>query len=443
MKRRQFMKASAAATLLGASPVRFGFAQGTFAGPYILGIEANGGWDPTSFCDPKGRGLGPNGDINDYDSSAIGSAGNLSFAPPPDSFPGGGGLFTNQEFFTNHFERLAVINGIDYGTNSHDVGRTAAWTGSRTLGYPAISALIASEVAPDLAMPFVASRSGQSSLTKGVVPQTIINGNDLNVIREVAFPNRSNVFNTAVDRQYFDQTVLDLVTAASGSRRQRLLADQRLDRVRAALERHDLGRQVDDSTLADFVDGLNNASAPNSYVQSRTQADRLFDEAQRAFAAFEAGAAATAQIRLGGFDTHDNHDQDHYPRLMDYLAAVDNIIDDAMSRGFGNNLIIVMGSDFARTNKINNDAGKDHWAHGSMMVWGAPALISGNRVVGGTDDNQVSQNINQNTLAIDSGGVKLTMESVHQALRDKAGIANNPNIVSNYGFGAPDLALLG
>ena len=433
MKRRDFLKISTAAGLMSVGGVRLTQAQSTFSGPYWLLIEARGGWDPTSFCDPKGRGKGPNGDINDYDQLAIGTAGNFAYAPPPDSFPGGGGLFTNQEFFTNHFQRLVVVNGIDMGTNSHDVGRTAAWTGTRSRNYPSIAAVVAGEVAPDFALPFVASSSSQSSTTIGVVPRTVVSGGELNVVREVAFPNRSNANNADPSRQYFADGVLARVNTASAARRQRQMAEQRLERINGAQVIHDNIRGIDKSTISGFVDGMAAKSAPNAFVQSRNAARSLFDKAQNAFAGFESGAAATAQIDIGGFDTHDDHDARHYPRLMDYMAAVDNIIQDAIDRGLGNNLIVVMGSDFGRTNRINNDNGKDHWAYGSMMVWGAPAFINGNRIVGGTDDEQRSLRVNPSTLAIDSNGIELTMEYVHQSLRQVAGIQNSQT-ASQYPF---------
>ena len=425
MKRRDFLKISTAAGLMSVGGTRLAQAQSSFSGPYWLLIEARGGWDPTSFCDPKGRGLGVNGDINDYDQNAIGTVGNLAYAPPPDSFPGGGGLYSNQEFFTNHFQRMVVVNGIDMGTNSHDVGRTAAWTGSRALNYPSIAAVVAGEVAPDFALPFVASSSSQSSITNGIVPRTVVSGGELNVVREVAFPNRSNATNTDPNRQYFADGILGRINTASAARRQRQIAEQRLTRINGAQVLHDNIRGIDKSTISGFVDGMAGASSPNAFVQSRSAARSLFQKAQNAFAGFESGAAATAQIDIGGFDTHDDHDARHYPRLMDYLAAVDNIIQDATDRGIADNLIIVMGSDFGRTNKINNDNGKDHWSHGSMMVWGAPAFINGNRVVGATDDLQRSRNINPNTLAVDDNGIELTMEYVHQALRRVAGIQSS------------------
>jgi uncharacterized protein (DUF1501 family) len=234
--------------------------------------------------------------------------------------------------------------------------------------------------------------------------------------------------------QYHSDNIRSLIESASTSRRQRLLAEQRLLRVQRALAGHDAARNRDVSSLAAFVNNLNNTSAPNSYVNSRGNARRLFEQAQTAFAAFEAGAAATAQIDMGGFDTHNDHDARHYPRLMDHLAAIDNIITDAMARGIGNNLIIVMGSDFGRTNKYNEDNGKDHWSHTSMMVWGAPAYFQGDRVVGATDDLQRSMRVNPSTLALDNNGVELSSEYMHQALRSLAGIDMNPGVSGAFPF---------
>ena len=201
-----------------------------------------------------------------------------------------------------------------------------------------------------------------------------------------------------------------------------------------ALAEHNASRNRDVSALRDFVGALGATSSPNGYVNGRSRARSLFNAAQTAFAAFESGAAATAQIRIGGFDTHDDHDARHYPRLMDLLAAVDNIVSDANQRGIGDRLIVVMASDFARTNRYNNDNGKDHWSHTSMMVWGGPAHFSGNRVVGGTDDLQRSRRVNPSTLAFDNSGVEITPEYMHQALRSLAGIDQNPGVTGSFPF---------
>ena len=431
MKRRDFMRLTATAGgMLMCGGTRLALAQQA-GGPYWLFVEARGGWDPTSFCDPKGSGLGPNGDINNYDQSDIGQAGNIRYAPPPDSFANDTSLYRNSDFFDAHFQRLVVINGIDYGTNSHSVGRTASWTGSRALNYPALAPLIASEIGPDYSMPFVASLSSVSTRTNGLVPRTLMNGGDINAIREIAYPNRTNVFQS---NQYHSDAARSLIDSAASARRQRQMAEQRLLRLQNALAEHDAARNRDVASLRGFVTGLEGTSSPNSYVNSRSNARSLFNEAQTAFAGFESGAAAAAHIDIGGFDTHDDHDARHYPRLMDYLAAVDNIITDATARGIADDLIIVMASDFARTNKYNNDNGKDHWSHTSVMVWAAPQYISGNKVVGATDNNQVSMRVNPSTLALDSGGIELTPEYIHQALRNVAGIDQSPAVTGNFPF---------
>jgi uncharacterized protein (DUF1501 family) len=436
MKRRDFIKLSTGALVCG--PVRLALAQAAgHPGPYYMLIEARGGWDPTSFCDPKGRGNGPNGDINNYEPADIGQIGNLSYAPPPDSFlPGGAnfinGLYSPQDFFQAHFQRLTVINGINYGTNSHNVGRTASWTGTRAREYPSFGALVASELAADQPVPFVASTSGESARTLGVVPGTVLSSGNVNAIKEIARPHLTNINGSG---RYHSGAADALIESAAGARRQRELSSQRLLRIQDALVKFDAARSVDNATLQGFVDNLDNVSQPNAYVASRGgNADRLFDQAQVAFSAFEAGAAAAAQLQVGGFDTHDDHDSRHYPRLVDYLAGVDNIIQDATNRGLADNLVIVMASDFARTNKYNNDNGKDHWSHTSMMVWAGPNFFTGNRVVGATDSNQVSRALDPATLTPQSGGVVLTPEYVHQALRDLAGIRQSPQVATQFPF---------
>lgn len=407
-------------------------AQQAYNGPFWLLVEARGAWDPTSFCDPKGFGLGENGDINNYDQNDIRQIGNIRYAPPPDMFANNSSLFSNQDFFQAHYQRLVVVNGINHGTNSHPVGRTASWTGSRALEYPSIAALIAAENAGDLSLPFVATSSAEITRTNGLVPGTLVSDRDLDALREVAYPNR---INTNQNAQYHSSSAQSLIESAAAARRQRQLSTQRLARLQNALSEHDAARNRDVSTLRDFVDAMESPSSPNSYVNSRFSARRVFEKAQIAFAAFESGAAATAQVTLSGFDTHSNHDADHYPLLMDLFAAVDNIIADANSRGIGDRLIIVMGSDFGRTNKYNNEDGKDHWPHTSLMVWGSSQHFAGNRVVGATDDLQRSLSLNTSTLQPDNNGVELTPEYIHQALRRLAGIDQNPSVTANFPFG--------
>jgi len=433
MKRRDFLRLAATGSgMLLCGGVRLAQAQQAYNGPFWLLVEADGGWDPTSFCDPKGFGLGANGDINNYDQNDIRQVGNIRYAPPPDMFANDTNLYSNRDFFEAHYQKLVVINGINQGTNSHSVGASAIWTGSKVLDYPSIAALVAAENAGDLALPYVATRSAAISKTNDLVPQAVVTLSDIRALGEIAYPNRVN---TSQASQYHTDVAQSLIGAAAAARRQRQLEAQRLLRLEKALAAHDAARNRDVSAMRDFVTALDSTSAPNSYVNSHSAAARLFQKAQIAFAAFESGTAAVAQVTMPEFDTHQNHDQRHYPRLMDHLAAIDNIITDANSRGIGNRLIIVMGSEMGRTNKYNSDNGKDHWPHTSMMVWGDSRFFAGNRVVGATDNLHRSVRVNRSTLQPDNNGVELTPEYIHQALRSLAGIDQNPSVTSNFPFG--------
>lgn len=439
MNRRELLRMGVTASgLLVCGGVRMALAQQPYSGPFWLFVEADGGWDPTSFCDPKGAGLGPDGAINTYDQADIRRIGNIRYAPPPERYATDTSLYSNRQFFETHYQRLLVINGINYATNSHVVGRTVNWTGRHAPGYPALPALIAAETASELALPFLTNSSNESSDTVNLVPKTRVRREDAQAIAEIAQPYRRNLSQAG---EYHSPAMRSLIDTAAAERRDRQLTRQRLERVRQALAGHDLARNRDAQSLQAFAANLANASAPNAYVQSHARSRRLFDQAQVAFAAFEAGAAATAQIMLGGFDTHTDHDNLHYPQLMDFLAAVDNIISDAQARGLANQVIIVMASDFARTNVYNADNGKDHWPHSSIMAWAAPAWFAGNRVIGATDDLQVSRRVNPTTLALADNGVELTPGHVHQALRALAGIDQNPAVTANFPFSQPVLPL--
>ena len=432
MKRRDFIRLAATSSgVLLCGGVRLARAQQAYSGPYWLLVEARGGWDPTSFCDPKGSGLGENGDINSYGQNEIQQIGNIRYAPPPNLYANDTSLYSNQDFFEAHYQKLVVINGINYGTNSHSVGMTAGWTGSRALNYPGIGALIAAENAGDLSLPFVSTNPGEIAKTNGLVPATLVKAGNVTALREVAYPDRLNATQSA---QYRSNSARSLIDAAASARRQRQLNAQRLTRLQAALDEHDASMSRDVSTLGDFVEAMSSPASPNGYVNSRARARRLFEDAQTAFAGFESGAAATAQITMSGFDTHHDHDADHYPLLMDLFAGIDNIIANANSRGFGDRLIIIIGSDFGRTNKLNSDNGKDHWPHTSMMVWGDSRYFAGNRVVGASDSLHRSMTVDTTTLQPNVNGVELTPEYIHQALRQLAGIDQNPSVAANFPF---------
>ena len=82
MKRREFFRLMGMAGLSTFAPWQLGAAAAEpYKGLFHVSVAAIGGWDVTSFCDPKSN---LNGEplINNWASNeSIGKVGNLSFAP--------------------------------------------------------------------------------------------------------------------------------------------------------------------------------------------------------------------------------------------------------------------------------------------------------------------------------------------------------------------------
>ena len=84
--------------------------------------------------------------------------------------------------------------------------------------------------------------------------------------------------------------------------------------------------------------------------------------------AFKTRVAVSADLHLGGFDTHDNHDEDHKWLLDNLTRGVDYLWEYAETHEVADRLVVVIGSDFGRTNFYNSQRGKDHWPIGSYII---------------------------------------------------------------------------
>ena len=141
--------------------------------------------------------------------------------------------------------------------------------------------------------------------------------------------------------------------------------------------------------------------------------------------AFKTGVAVSADLWLGGFDTHDTHDADQGALMANLTDSVDYLWDYAEVHGVADRLVVVMGSDFGRTNLYNSQDGKDHWPIGSYLVMEKNQPWT-NRVVGKTDDLHFAHRINPTTLERDdANGTIIYPKHVHKALRRYLGIENS------------------
>jgi hypothetical protein len=126
MDRRDFLKLAGLAGLSLVTPLGAltgkarAQAGGDYDGPLWVLVNAAGGWDPTSLCDPKGARTEEDPDrLNNFLADDIGESGRLRWAP----------VSNNEYFFEKYYRELLVVNGIDTETNGHDSGTRHTWSG--------------------------------------------------------------------------------------------------------------------------------------------------------------------------------------------------------------------------------------------------------------------------------------------------------------------------
>lgn len=377
-----------------------------YDGTYWIFMHAGGGWDPTHLCDPKGRAnANESNPMGRFLSGNIRTAGNIEYAPLGDD------MTALDNFFQNHYARLLVVNGMDTGTNGHDQGVRGTWSGRTAEGHPPIGALIAAAHGATLPMPFIGY--GGYLDTQGVTNAVPLG--DGGLLHNLAHPSRPEPRES--EENYFGHPgIASLVQQEQTLRLVRLRNKQRLPRIWAGQNELMLARmgqddlkRVSEALPDDFADG------------------QLERQIQVALAAYAAGLSVSVSVSSGGFDTHGNHDDQHLPRLVNFVNAADFAVREAERMGIVDKVAIVMGSDFGRTPGYNSGNGKDHWPISSMMLMGPG--IPGNRVIGGTDARHGPLLIDPNTFVVqgppDSAeGTRLGIAHVHRALRDLAGVPN-------------------
>jgi len=398
MQRREFTKllglagigtlAPWSGPLLSAAP---------YTGPFYVSIAAVGGWDVTSFCDPKVNVSGERTINNWAQTQSIAHAGNIAYAP----------IANNEAFFERFYQDMLVINGIDTQTNSHDDGVRHTWSGRIGFGYPSFGAIASAAIDPNLPLSLIHA-TGYSE-TAGITRFSRLQSPD--VIRNLVNDN-SVLFNN-VTYGLFEDTEVDMISLAHEARLARQLADPTLlPRQRQNMNNLFLANSSREQ-LKSFANLL-----PDQF-----ETDRDLLPAQLALLAYQSGLSIACQLGLSGFDTHQNHDASQATALARITNLVTYLFDFAGQRGFADKLVVTMSSDFGRRPLYNAGGGKDHWPIGSAIFIKNGASW-GNRVVGATDDMHNALKINPSTLQVDtsSAGIILEPKELQLAMRKIAGI---------------------
>ena len=402
MNRRNFLKAAGYAGLSLMSPfnlTRSHASQAGYDGLFFILVNANGGWDPTSFCDPKGRvDENETNPMNMYFKGDIRTVGNLSVAP----------VDGVQEFFEKYYQRLLVINGVDTSTNGHDSGTRHIWSGALGEGHPAFSSLVAANLGAERPLSFMSF--GGYDDTRGIIAPT--RTGNVDALERIAFPQRQNPSDE--NSTFHSAATQERIKRALAARTERKMRKESLSVKKQAIGSLVLARAGENeiARLTEFLPDLDNS--PN----------RLRRQAQLAIAAYKAGVCVSANLNATGFDTHGDHDRRHFDSLRSYFEGVDFLLEEAERQGVADKVVVVMGSDFGRTPGYNAQNGKDHWSITSMMFAGAG--ITGNRVIGSTTERHRPINVDSQTLQPSETGVRITPAHIHHSMRELAGINQMP-----------------
>jgi len=410
MKRRTFiqmMSVAAAATLVPTTSA----AADEYKGPLYIFVHADGGWDPTSLCDPKGHVDGDADPMNkQFKTSEIkqsSSGNNISYAPLGDAYK-------FQTFFDKYGQDLLIINGINSQTNGHSSGERYAGSGQLAPGLPSLAALVAGIHLPSSPMAYLGN--GGYIRTEGVTAATRID--NATRLAEISVPNRIRVDGNGNDVNYHESSAFAKMQSKRKERLARLRSNQSLDNVFDSLKQFDLTHisAGDLKKINEFV--------PSDINTHEKRRNTIFTQGRLAIAGYKAGLTVSLSVRMGGFDTHSNHDVNHDKRLQDVLEGIDLLMDEAKAKGIGNDIVIIVESEFGRTPGYNDSNGKDHWTTTSMMMMGKG--ITGNRVIGKTTERHKYMKLNPNTLEVDEeNGVAMTFAHVHKSLREHMGISNH------------------
>lgn len=404
-------------TLLGASGVALSARPGLFGraeagegydGTLLVTVHASGGWDPTLLCDPKGTYANDPEPLNTYDVGEIGEVGPFKVAP----------VAGHMAFFERMRHDLLVLNGVDAQTNGHETGTRHMWSGALEVGHPALAALHAARPQPRPSLAYISH--GGFDLTQGLVASTRLP--DGGTVQELAHPHRLVLDDPS--RTLLPPGVASAVQRARDARLARQRASASLPRVEAAMALLQDAR-VGDNEIARLAEVL--PADLGSY-------QGLGRQAALTMAAFRAGVSVSANLTLGGFDTHANHDASHTPRLQELIAGLQVLMDEAERYDLADRLVVVVGSDFARTPWYNSGNGKDHWAITSVMMWGPG--IRGGRVIGQTDGTQLPTPVDLSTLRPASSGGRITYRHLHASLRALLGL-QGWSTADRYDVGAP------
>ncbi len=370
-----------------------------YPGPYYVVFNASGGWDTTYLMDPKGV----EGINRLYQEGDILTVGNHRIAPIAKHIEQG---MSNEDFFAKYGPELRVLNGVDLSVNNHTPCARYMATGKLdSLAYPTFPALVAACHGAEAPLAFLTF--GNYSATGNLVPMSRVP-----YLQSLKLLARADSVEGS-EHPYQDAFVSDRIERTLEQQFEARISDVRLPRVERSQSML-YAAQANSKALERVV----------PFIPKEQSKERLAQQNDIALAAFKAGVCISANLSIGQFDSHNNNDVDQMKLIPEFLAGIDDLLRKAEDLQIRDKLVVIIQSEMGRTPNYNNGHGKDHWSISSIMFLGPG--ISGNRVIGATDEKQQLVPINPGSLAIDNvDGIRVRPEHIHLALREFAGVQDH------------------
>jgi len=408
MTRRTFLKHCAAAGLGFATAIGSRELVGAEAtddaapddGLHYVVFNASGGWDTTYLMDPKGI----DGINRLYGQDEILTHGDHRYAPSAKQISEG---MSNEDFFTRYGADLLVMHGIDLSVNNHTPCSRYMATGKLdSVAYPTFPALVAACRGAQSPLAFLTF--GNYSATGNLVPMSRVPYlQSLNLLAKADFVQGNE------RAPYHEPFISDRIEEALQRQFEMRVKPAMLPRIERS-ESMLFAAQSNSKTLNRIV----------PFIPKEVARKRLHQQCDIALAAFKAGVCVSANLSIGQFDSHSNNDTDQMKLIPEFLAGIDYLFTKSEDLQIREKLVVVIQSEMGRTPTYNSGNGKDHWSINSIMFLGAG--ITGNRVLGATDEKQLLVPIAPQTMALDARqGIRARPEHIHQALRELAGIADH------------------
>jgi hypothetical protein len=278
-------------------------------------------------------------------------------------------------------DRLTVVRSMTHGEAAHERGTHNMFTGYRpspALTFPSLGSVVSHELGPRAALPpyvciprVPAPNAGAGYLGSGYGPFSIGSdpADDNFKVRDLALP-------AGVDAPRFAtrQRLRDVV----GRHFQRLEESaENLAAMDAFYQRaYDLVSSADARAAFDIA--AEPAAMRDRY--GRNQAGLRMLLARRLV---EAGVRFVT-LSYGGWDMHQKIRDNMTRTLPPFDQAFAALITDLEQRGLLASTLVMVSSEFGRTPKINNDAGRDHWPKVFSVVLAGGGIRAG-QVYGSSD----------------------------------------------------------